>query len=140
MLKGRCLRDRYAGNGSFIPWHCDNERLFGSPLEPKVIVSMSLGHSVLFKVRRRAPENTPSQIRLDHGDLFVTDGRTQSECVHSTASEMSGPRVNLTYRWISQHIRSCSLSGLIGGALPSDAQDLAEPHSRVRGSRKSKCP
>ena len=132
--------NRYAGDGSCIPWHCDNERLFGSPFEPKVIVSMSLGHSVLFKLRRRAPENTPSQIWLDHGDLLVMDGLTQYEYVHSTASELEGPRVNLTYRWISQHIRSCPLAGLIGGALPSDAQDLAEPHSRVGGSRKSKCP
>ena len=132
--------NRYAGDGSCIPWHCDNERLFGSPFEPKVIVSMSLGHSVLFKLRRRAPENTPSQIWLDHGDLLVMDGLTQCEQVHSTASELEGPRVSLTYRWISQHIRSCPLAGLIGGALPSDAQDLAEPHSRVGGSRKSKCP
>ena len=66
--------NRYAGDGSFIP--CDNERLFGSPSEPKVIVSMSLGHSVLFKLRR-ASENTHSQIRLDHGDLLVMDGFTQ---------------------------------------------------------------
>ena len=122
--------NRYAGNGSCIPWHCDNERLFGSPFEPKVIVSMSLGHSALFKLRRRAPENTPSQNRLDHGDLLVMDGLTQLEYEHSTAFELEGPRVNLTYRWISQHIRSCPLAGLIGGALPSDAQDLAEPHSR----------
>ena len=125
--------NRYAGNGSFIPWHCDNERLFGSPFEPKVIVSMSLGHSALFKLRRRASKNSPSQIRLDHGDLLVMDGLTQLEYEHSTAFELEGPRVNLTYRWISQHIKSCSLSGLIGGALPSDAQDLAEPHSRVGG-------
>ena len=130
--------NRYAGDGSCIPWHCDNERLFGSPSEPKVIVSMSLGHSVLFKLRRRTPEKTPSQIWLDHGDFLVMDGLTQSEFEHSTASELEGPRVNLTYRWISQHIRSCPLAGLIGGALPSDAQDLAEPHSRCGGSRKSK--
>ena len=130
--------NRYAGNGSCIPWHCGNELLFGSPFEPKVIVSMSLGHSVLFKLRRRASENTPSQIRLDHGDLLVMDGLTQLEYEHSTASELEGPRVNLTFRWISQHIRSCPLAGIIGGALPSDAQDLAEPHSRGRGSRKSK--
>ena len=78
--------NRYAGDGSCIPWHCDNERLFGSPFEPKAIVSMSLGHSVLFKLRRRAPENTPSQIWLDHGDLLVMDGLTQYEYVHSTAS------------------------------------------------------
>ena len=96
--------NRYSGNGSFIPWHCDNERLFGSPFEPKVIVSMSLGHSALFKLRRRAPENTPSQIRLDHGDLLVMDGLTQLEYEHSTAFELEGPRVNLTFRWISQHI------------------------------------
>ena len=132
--------NRYAGNGSCIPWHCDNERLFGSPFEPKVIVSMSLGHSALFKLRRRASENTPSQIQLDHGDLLVMDGLTQLKYEHSTASELEGPRVNLTFRWISQHIRSCPLAGLIGGALPSDTQDLAEPHSRGRGSRKSKCP
>ena len=127
--------NRYAGNGSCIPWHCDNERLFGSPFEPKVIVSMSLGHSALFKLRRRAPENTPSQIWLDHGDLLVMDGLTQYEYVHSTASELEGPRVNLTYRWISQHIRSCPLAGLIGGALPSDAQDLAEPVVGGRGNQ-----
>ena len=40
------------------------------------------------------------------GDLLVTDGLTRSECVHSTASELLGPRVNLTFRWISQHIKS----------------------------------
>ena len=130
--------NRYSGNGSCFPWHCDNEPLFGSPFEPKVIVSMSLGHSVLFKLRRRTSENTPSQIRLDHGDLLVVDGLTQLEYVHSTASELEGPRVDLTFRWISQHIRSCPLAGLIGGALPSDAQDLAEPHSRGGGLRKSK--
>ena len=50
--------NRYAGDGSFIPWHRDNERLFGSPSEPKVIVSMSLGHSVLFKLCRRASKKT----------------------------------------------------------------------------------
>ena len=130
--------NRYAGDGSFIPWHCDNEGLFGSPFEPKVIVSMSLGHSVLFKLRRRAPEKTVSQIWLDHGDLLVMDGLTQDEFQHSTASELEGPRVNLTYRWISQHIRSCPQAGLICGALPSEAQDLAEPHSCRGGSRKSK--
>ena len=131
--------NRYAGKGSCIPWHRDNERLFGYLVEPKVIVSMTLGHSVLFKLRRRTPENTHSQIRLDHGDLLVMDGLTQSEFEHSTASELEGPRVNLTYRWISQHIRSCPLAGLIGGAPPSDAQDLAEPPSCGGGSRNSKC-
>ena len=118
--------------------HCDNEPWFGQPDEPKVRVSVSLERWVLFKLRRLAAGNTPSEIRLDHGDLLVMDGLTQFEYEHSTASELLGPRVNLTFRWISQHIRSCPLAGLICGALPSDAQDLAEPHSRGGGSRKSK--
>ena len=130
--------NRYAGDGSFIPWHRDNERLFGSPSEPKVIVSMSLGHSVLFKLCRRASKKTVTPIWLDHGDLLVMDGLTQEEFWHSTASELEGPRVNLTYRWISQHIRSCPQAGLICGALPPVAPDLAELNSCREGSRKSK--
>ena len=130
----------YAGKGSRIPWHCDNERLFGYLVDPKVIVSVSLGHSALFKLRRRAPENTHSQIRLDHGDLLVMDGLTQFEYEHSTASELLGPRVNLTFRWISHHIKSCPLAGLIGGALLLEAQELVVLHSCGGGSRNSKCP
>ena len=71
--------NRYAGEGSCIPWLCDNERFFGHPEEPKVTVSMSLGHSVLFKLRRRTSVNTNSEIRLDHSDLLVMDGLTQYE-------------------------------------------------------------
>ena len=78
--------NQYAGKGSFIPWHRDNERSFGHPGEPKVIVSMSLGHSALFKLRRPVLENTPSEIRLDHGQLLVMDGLTPSEYVHPTAA------------------------------------------------------
>ena len=129
----------YTGDGSFIPWHCDNERLFGSPSDPKVIVSMSLGHSVLFKLRRRVTVNSPSQIWLDHGDLLVINGSTHLEYEHSTSSELLGPRVHLTFRWISQHIGFCPLAGSIGCAPPSSAQDLAEPHSCRREWRKWKC-
>ena len=40
--------------GSFIRWHGDNEPLFGPQNSPKVMVSLSLGNSVEFMVRRRA--------------------------------------------------------------------------------------
>ena len=124
----------YAGKGSFVPWHCDDELLFGEPSDPKVIaVSMSLGHSVQFKLRFRVTVNSPSQIRLDYGDLLVIDGLTQFEYEHPTSSERSCPRVNLTFRWLSQHIRSCPEAGFIGCTLPSGAQDLAEPHYCVGG-------
>ena len=43
--------NRYSGSRSCIPWHSDNESLFEPPNQPKLIVSMSLGHSVVFQVR-----------------------------------------------------------------------------------------
>ena len=54
-------------------------------------------------------DRVPSLITLDHGDLLVMDGLTQSEYVHCTASGLQGPRVNLTFRLVAQHIASCHL-------------------------------
>ena len=126
--------NRYAGWGSSIPWHSDDEPLFGDQGDPKVIVSMSLGSSVDFRVRSRGRCNAPSSIRLDHGDLLVMDGLAQLEYEHSTSSELSGPRVNLTYRWISQHTPTCrSIRAGVCCALPSCAQGLPGLSSREGG-------
>ena len=116
----------------FMYWHSDNEPLFGPRNSPKLIVSMSLGNSVEFKVRR-GRGSVPSLITLDHGDLLVMDGLTQSEYVHCTASGLQGPRVNLTFRWVAQHIASCPLAGVVGCVLPSCVQGLAEPGPRGEG-------
>ena len=113
--------NRYSGPSSCIRWHSDNEPLFGPQNAPKLIVSMSLGNS------RRGQGSVPSLITLDHGDLLVMDGLTQSEYVHCTASGLQGPRVNLTFRWVAQHIASCPLAGAVGCVLPSCVQGLAEP-------------
>ena len=40
-----------------------------------LIVSLSLGNSVEFKVRRLAPGEVSSSIRLDYGDILVMDHR-----------------------------------------------------------------
>ena len=116
--------NEYAGSGSFIRWHSDNEPLFGPQNCPKLKVSLSLGNSVVFMVRRRASRNVPSSIRLDHGDVLVMDGLAQSEYEHCTASEL---QVN---RWVAQHTASCPLAGVVGCVLPTCAQGLAVPNSR----------
>ena len=121
--------NRYSGPSSCIRWHSDNEPLFGPQNSPKLIVSMSLGNSVEFKVRR-GRGSVPSLITLDRGDLLVMDGLTQSEYVHCTASGLQGPRVNLTFRWVAQHIASCPLAGVVGCVLPSCVQGSAEPDPR----------
>ena len=104
--------------------------MFGPQNAPKLLVSMSLGNSVDFKVRRRGQGKVPSLITLDDGDLLVMDGLTQSECVHCTASGLQGPRVNLTFRWVAQHIAYCPLAGVMGCVFPSCVQGLAEPDPR----------
>ena len=84
-------------------------------------------------MRRRAPGKVPSSIRLDHGDVLVTDGLAQSEYEHCTASGLQGSRVNLTYRWVTQHTASCPPAGVVGCVLPTCAQGSVEPGSRVFG-------
>ena len=89
-------------------------------------------------MRRRAPGNFHSSIRLDHGDVLVMDGLAQSEYEHCTASELQGPRVNLTYRWVAQHTASCPLAGVMGCLLPTCVQGLVEPSSRWLGEGENK--
>ena len=130
--------NQYAGPGSCIRWHSDDEPLFGSQNFPKHSVTLSLGNSVECMVRRRALRNVPSSIRLDHGDVLVMDGLAQSEYEHCTASELQGPRVNLTYRWVAQHTASCPQAGVVGCVLPTCAQGLVEPSSRWLGEGENK--
>ena len=112
--------------GSCIRWQCDNEPLFGPQNSPKLIISLSSGNSVEFQVRR-ASSDVPSPIRLDHGDFMVMDGLAQSENEHRTVSGLQGPRVKLTYRWVTRHTASCPLAGVVGCVLRTCVQGLAEP-------------
>ena len=127
-----------AGPGSLIRWHSDNEPLFGPQNSPKLIVSLSLGNSVQFKVRRRAPRGVPSSIRLYNGDILVMDGLAQPEYEHCTASGLQGRRVNFTYRWVAQHTASCPQAGVVGCVLPTCAKGFVEPSSRWLGEGENK--
>ena len=86
-------------------------------------------------MRRRAPGEVPSSIRLDHGDVLVMDGLAQLEYEHCTASGLQGPRVNLTYRWVAQHTVSCPLAGVVGCVLPTCAQGFSRTKFPLGGGR-----
>ena len=122
--------NHYDGSRSCVRWHSDNESLFGPRDSPKLIVSLSLGNPVEFKVRR-VSDSVTSSITLNHGDVLVMVGSAQSEYLHCTMPGLQGPRVNLTYRWVAQHTASCPLAGVVGCLLPSCVQGLAEPGSRL---------
>ena len=108
---------------------------FGPQNSSELIVSMSSGCSVEFQLRAR---QCASLIRLDHGCILVMDGLAQSEYVHRTVSELQGPRVNLTYRWVTQHIASCPLSGVMCCAMLTFVQGLAEPGPHAGATEETK--
>ena len=61
--------NHYDGSRSCVRWHSDNESLFGPRDSPKLIVSLSLGNPVEFKVRR-VSDSVTSSITLNHGDVW----------------------------------------------------------------------
>ena len=126
--------NHYDGSGSCIRWHSDNEPLFGPQNAPKLIVSLSSGNPMEFKVRR-VSDIVTSSVTLNHGDILVME----SEYLHCTMPGLQGPRVNLTHRWVAQHTASCPLAGVVGCLLPSCVQGLAEPGSRCWEKGENNC-
>ena len=86
-------------------------------------------------MRRHAPSEVPSSIRLDHGDILIMDGLAQSENEHRTVSALQGTRVNLTVRWVTQHTASCPPTGVMCCALTSCVQGFSRAGSPSGGNR-----
>ena len=101
----------YLGWNSCVGWHGDNEPLFGECGEAKLIVSVSLGSSAVFRWRRQScPDDEGHLCCLGHGDILVMDGQCQDEFLHWTDPGLDQERINDTFRRIKQHVPSCSLS------------------------------
>ena len=114
----------YRGRFSRVAWHSDNEPLFGERGESKLIVSMSFGTRVRFKWKGEScPDSEADSCRLDHGDLLVMDGQCQEKFLHCTDPGLEQERINVTFRWIKQHVASCPfLRTGMACCLPTCAQ------------------
>ena len=123
----------YEGSGSRVRWHSDNEGLFGRRGESKLIVSMSFGVSALFKWKPGpSPDSDASASWLHHGDLLVMDGCCQDEYLHCTDPLQSGERVNITFRWIRNHVPRCPLAAGVVCCLPTCAKgSFVYPNTEV---------
>ena len=119
----------YRGGKSCVGWHRDDEPLFGKCGDAKLIVSVSLGSSAVLRWRRQScPSDEGRSCRLDHGDILVMDGQCQDEFLHRTDPGGEQDRVNITFRWVKQHVSSCPL--LKPGAaccLPTCAKGSSVP-------------
>ena len=89
----------YRGWKSCVSCQCDDEPLFGKCGDAKLIVSVSLGGSALFRWRRQScPDDEGHLCWLGHGDIFVMDGQCQDEFLHCTGSGRDQERINVTFR------------------------------------------
>ena len=103
--------------------------LFGERGEAKLIVSVSLGSSTVFRWRcQSCPDDEGHLCRLGHGDILVMDGQCQDEFLHVTEPGREQERINVTFRWIKQHVSSCPLFNAgVACCLPTCAQGSSVP-------------
>ena len=82
-----------------VGWHRDDEPLFGKCGDAKLIVSVSLGSSAVFRWRRQScPDDEGHLCCLGHGDILVMGGQCQDEFLHRTDPGSDQERINLTFR------------------------------------------
>ena len=119
----------YRGWRSCVGRHRDDEPLFGKCGDAKLIVSVSLGSTAIFRWRRQScPGDEGHLCSLGHGDILVIDGPCQDEFLHRTNPGREQERSNVTFRLVKQHVASCpSLRAGVARCLPKCAQGSSVP-------------
>mmetsp|Transcript_100485 Transcript_100485/g.324022 ORF Transcript_100485/g.324022 Transcript_100485/m.324022 type:complete len:120 (-) Transcript_100485:323-682(-) len=106
-----CNLNLYEDGGMSVGWHADDEQLFLGRMKDCPIISLSLGQTRTFELRPNEPEEAepPScRIELRSGDLVTMEGLMQKHYQHRVPREKAtGPRINLTWRWIRKHALRC---------------------------------
>ena len=93
------LLNYYRDGQDSMGWHSDDEPVLGrNPL----IVSLNLGATRRFDLRRVGGSRIEHSIELEHGSLLVMSGATQHHWQHQVAKSrrVMQPRLNLTFRLI----------------------------------------
>ena len=115
----------YRGWNSCVGWHCDvclESVARGSSLCQWALVPRRFSNG------RASRDGDASSCYLGHGDILVIDGQCQDEFLHCTDPGLEQERINVTFRWIRQHV-SPSLLFRTGVAccLPTCAQGSSVP-------------
>ena len=88
-----------------------------------------LVHLHFFRWRRQSCSSDEGRsCRLGHGDILVMDGQCQDEFLHRTDPGREQDRINITFRWVKQHVSFCPLfKAGVACCLPTCAQGLSFP-------------
>ena len=77
-------------------------------LHPMTIISISLGQTRRFELRKIDGNGKIHKLGLAHGDICTMEGITQKYYHHRAGKGSSTqPRINLTLRWITNHGATC---------------------------------
>ena len=93
------LLNLYRDGQDAMGWHSDDEPELGP--EP-LVVSLNLGATRRFDLRRTGSSRIAHSLDLEHGSLLVMSGPTQHHWQHQIARtrKVLTPRLNLTFRQI----------------------------------------
>lgn len=110
-----CNVNLYEDGGMSVGWHADDESLFQGKFGDIRIISLSLGVARKFEVRANWPgdrERAFTNLMLGDGDLMTMEGMLQKHFQHRVPKEdnISGQRINLTWRWTVKHTPRCPVS------------------------------
>ena len=99
----------YADGKQACGWHSDRERLFRDPLNGVDIVSLSIGASRLFQIKKYFSGLVKNILLEEDGYLLWMSGNMQTHYVHQIPPMASsrGDRINFTWRIIRNHESSC---------------------------------
>ncbi|MBD5653681.1 MAG: alpha-ketoglutarate-dependent dioxygenase AlkB [Candidatus Eremiobacteraeota bacterium] len=91
------LLNRYRDGKDSVAWHNDREV---EGLRHPIVASLTLGATRAFDLRPKCDRASVISIDLDHGDLLVMAGETQTFWEHRVAKDrrIAGERINLTFR------------------------------------------
>ncbi len=95
------LVNRYRDGADSVAWH--NDREVAHVARP-VIASLTLGATRAFDLRPKSDRRRIVSVDLDHGDLVIMRGDTQTNYEHRVAKDrrVTGERINLTFREIRE--------------------------------------
>lgn len=107
-----CNVNLYEDGLCSVGWHSDDEALFAGLTNDIRILSLSLGQSRKFQLKKNWPEEGEKDVEkivLNDGAVCTMEGMLQKHYQHRIPkeSEELGPRINLTWRWIAQHSKVC---------------------------------
>lgn len=93
-----CVVNKYRDSSDYISYHADEE----ASGNYNAVVSVSLGSSRTFYIKKNNSFEKEIKTVLNHGDLLLMAGQCQKDYQHAIHSEkgIKGARISLTYRYI----------------------------------------